>query len=186
VLVEDYKKLPPYTTSFFPLAYRASGKEIPAEADRKIRALMVQDDDGYLHDHVAATFHAVHYHRLIGREVPKANKIVARLLGDQKPDGSWMLNAPSRDRHAAFDAVFTLKHLGGKRDDCAKAIEKAAKWVLSCRNADGGFGHYPGSTSDADAVYFHVGTLVLAGYLKPVEIREEDARVLGWGHVMPR
>jgi prenyltransferase beta subunit len=58
-------------------------------------------------------------------------------------------------------------------------------WVLSCRNADGGFGHYPGSTSDADAVYFHVGTLVMAGYLKPMELKEEDARVLGWGHVMP-
>ena len=108
VLVEDYKKLPPYTTSFFPLAYCASGREIPAEADRKIRALMDQDEDGYLHDHVAATFHAVHYYRLTGQPVPKGEKIVARLLRDQKPDGSWLLNPPSRDRHATFDAVFTL------------------------------------------------------------------------------
>src|SRR5262245_4904739 len=55
VLKEDYKKLPPYMTSFFPLAYLAQGKSIPPEADRKIRALMTQEEDGYLLDHVAAT-----------------------------------------------------------------------------------------------------------------------------------
>ncbi|HKA07009.1 MAG TPA: hypothetical protein VKD71_07100, partial [Gemmataceae bacterium] len=43
VLKADYKTLPLYMTSFFPLAYLASGKEIPAEADEKIRALMAQD-----------------------------------------------------------------------------------------------------------------------------------------------
>src|SRR6266446_548119 len=50
VLKEDYKKLPPYMTSFFPLAYLASGQKIPAEADRKIRGLMAQaqGSDGYL------------------------------------------------------------------------------------------------------------------------------------------
>ena len=32
VLKEDYKALPAYMTSFFPLAYLTSGKEIPAEA----------------------------------------------------------------------------------------------------------------------------------------------------------
>src|SRR2546427_384828 len=48
VLKADYKTLPVYMTSFFPLAYLASGKDIPAEADEKIRALMVQDADGYL------------------------------------------------------------------------------------------------------------------------------------------
>src|SRR5262249_22773646 len=31
VLKEDYKKLPPYMTSFFPLAYLAYGKPIPAD-----------------------------------------------------------------------------------------------------------------------------------------------------------
>ena len=38
VLKEDYKTLPPYMTSFFPLAYLACGKPIPPEADEKIRA----------------------------------------------------------------------------------------------------------------------------------------------------
>jgi len=46
-------------TSFFPLAYLAAGKTIPPDADRNIRALMTQAEDGYLHEHVASTFHAV-------------------------------------------------------------------------------------------------------------------------------
>jgi geranylgeranyl transferase type-2 subunit beta len=185
VLKADYKTLPLYMTSFFPLAYLASGKEIPAEADEKIRALMVQDADGYLNEHVAATFHAAHYYRLTGRETPKADAMVKRTLREQKTDGSWLRNPPARDRHATFDAVFVLNQLGGDRDEVRDAIEKAGKWALSCRNSDGGFGHFPGSTSDADACYFQVGTLVMAGVLKPVEIPPADAKLLGWGHLFP-
>jgi len=185
VLKEDYKKLPPYMTSFFPLAYLAYGKPIPADADRKIRALMVQAEDGYLHEHVASTFHAVHYYRLVGEETPKAERIVKRVLKDQNRDGSWLINRPSRDRHATFDAVFTLRHLGGDRAEVKAAMERAARWVLSCRNADGGLGHFPGSTSDADALYFHLGTLVMTGYLKPADPLPPDPHLLGWGHLFP-
>jgi prenyltransferase beta subunit len=64
-------------------------------------------------------------------------------------------------------------------------MSKAVKWILECRNDDGGFGHYPGSTSDADAVYFHVGALVMAGYLKPVDPLPPDPHLLAWGHLMP-
>src|SRR5262245_10786944 len=124
VLKAEYKDLPLYMTSFFPLAYLASGKAIPAEADKKIKALMSQDDDGYLNDHVAATFHAAHYYRLVGEPVPKADAILKRVLSDQKTDGSWMLNAPARDRHATFDAVFIVRQLGGDRPDARKALEK--------------------------------------------------------------
>ncbi len=185
VLKADYKDLPLYMTSFFPLAYRASGKPIPADADKKIRALMVQDAEGYINDHVAATFHAVHYYRLVGEEVPKAEAMLKRVLRDQKADGSWMLNAPARDRHATFDAAFIVRQLGGDKPDAKRALERAAKWSLSCRNADGGFGHFPGSTSDADACFFHVGTLVMAGWLKPADPLPKDAHLLGWGHLFP-
>jgi geranylgeranyl transferase type-2 subunit beta len=178
-------KLPAYSTSFFPLAYLAYGKPIPADVDRRIRATMTQADDGYLNNHVAATFHAAHYYRLVGEPTPKAEAMLARMLREQKPDGSWMLNLPSRDRHATFDAVFTLRQLGHGRADCRAAIERAARWVLTCRNADGGFGHFPGSTSDADAIYFHVGTLVMAGFLKPAEPLPKDPHLLSWGHLMP-
>jgi geranylgeranyl transferase type-2 subunit beta len=183
VLKEDYKKMPPYMTSFFPLAYLAAGQRIPAEADRKIRALMTQAEDGYLHEHVASTFHAVHYYRLIGEKAPKSESILQRVLKDQHTNGSWFINPPARDRHATFDAVFTLRHLGADRPEVRQAIARAAGWVLTCRNEDGGFGHFPGSTSDMDAVYFQVGTLVMAGWLRAVEV--PDPHLLGWGHVMP-
>jgi geranylgeranyl transferase type-2 subunit beta len=181
----DYRDLPPYSTSFFPLAYRAAGKTWPQEFDRRVRALMVQADDGYLDDHIAATFHAAHYYSLLGEPSPKAKAIVKRTLRDQKADGSWLLNPPARDRHATFDAVFTLKHLGDDSPECRMAIAKATEWALSCRKEDGGFGHFPGSPSDADAIYFQVGTLVIAGYLKPVDPLPRDPELLGWGHLLP-
>jgi geranylgeranyl transferase type-2 subunit beta len=185
VLEGDIRDLPPYTTSFFPLAYRASGRDLPPEAGRKVRALLVQAEDGYMDDHIAATFHLVHYDRLTGAVVPKAEAIVARTQRDQKPDGSWLINPPARDRHATFDAVFVLNQLGHDRPECRRAIARAARWAASCRNADGGFGHYPGSPSDADAVYFQVGTLVIAGVLRPVQPPPSDPHLLGWGHLMP-
>jgi hypothetical protein len=186
VLGGDYAKLPLYTTSFFPLAYACLGKPFPPEQDKKIRALMKQADDGYLDDHVAATFHLVHYYRLMGAPVPKADAIVARILRDQKEDGSWLLNPPARDRHATFDAAFCLVQLGKDKPEVKKALQKAVLWALSCRNADGGFGHFPGSPSDADATYFQVGTLVLAGFLKPADPLPKDPQLLSWGHLLPR
>lgn len=185
ILKQDYKTLPAYSTSFFPLAYLCAGKPIPEQADRSIRALMIPDEDGYLNDHVAATFHSSHYYSLVGEPTPRSAQMVARVLRDQNANGSWFLNLPARDRHATFDAVFTLRHEGAGREDCQKAIAKAAKWALACRNSDGGFGHYPGSTSDADATYFQVGTLVMAGILKPVDPLPKDPHLLSWGHLMP-
>lgn len=186
VMQGDFKTLPEYTTSFFPLAYAACGPPLPPAIDKQIRASMVQADDGYLNNHVAATFHAAHYYRLVGEPTPKADKIVARTLRDQRPDGSWLRNMPSRDRHATFDAVFSLHQLGGDRPDCRAAISRAAAWSLRCRNKDGGFGHFPGSASDMDAVYFQVGTLVMAGYLQPADPLPKDPQLLSWGHLMPR
>lgn len=189
ILKEDYKSLPAYSTSFFPLAYLCAGKPIPEKADAGIRALMVQDDSGYLNNHVAATFHASHYYNLVGEPTPLSELMVMRMVREQKKDGSWMLHAPARDRHATFDAVFTLTHEDAARHEeiygVRRAIRKAARWAMSCRNADGGFGHYPGSTSDADAIYFQVGTLVMAGILKPADPLPADPHLLSWGHLMP-
>jgi hypothetical protein len=185
VLKEDYKTLPLYMTSFFPLAYLAADRKIPPEADKKIRALMAQSEDGYLQEHVASTFHAVHYYRLVGAPVPKAEAILRRVLKDQNGNGSWFINPPARDRHATFDAVFTLRHLGTDRPEVKEALRKATRWVLSCRNADGGFGYFPGSPSDMDAVYFHTGALVMAGWVRTVDPLPPDPHLLGWGHLMP-
>lgn len=184
VLKDDYRKLPLYMTSFFPMAYRCAGRAVPPEADKKLRALMAQDEDGYVNDHVAATFHAAHYYRLLGEPTPKADRMVERVLRDQKPDGSWMLNSPSRDRHAGFDAAFILRQLG-RGERVRLALRRAGGWALSCRNDDGGFGHFPGSPSDGDAVYFQVGTLVTSGYLRPADPPPKDGHLLGWGHLFP-
>jgi geranylgeranyl transferase type-2 subunit beta len=186
ILKADYKALPPYTTSFFPLAYQAYGESLPKGADRKIRALMVQEEDGYLNNHIATTFHMVHYDRLLGTKTGRAEAMLKRVLREQKSDGSWLLNPPARDRHATFDAAFVLLQLGGDRTDCRRALARAAAWALRCRNADGGFGHYPGSPSDADATYFQVGTLVMAGYLQPVKPLPKNPQLYSWGHLMPR
>src|SRR5207249_2244408 len=74
VLKGQHKTLPAYSTSFFPLAFLAHGKPIPPDADKKVKALMVQDEDGYLNNHVAATFHAAHYYRLVGASTPRAER----------------------------------------------------------------------------------------------------------------
>jgi prenyltransferase beta subunit len=185
ILKKDYRSLPPYSTSFFPLAFGICGEPFPAAEDAKFRALMVQAEDGYVNNHIAATFHMVHYCRLSHAAMPKADAILKRVLQDQKPDGSWLLNPPARDRHATFDAVFVLRQLGKDDPRCRRAIEKAGRWALSCRNPDGGFGHFPGSPSDADAVYFQVGTLVMAGFLKPIDPLPKDPHLLSWGHLMP-
>src|SRR5436190_303702 len=94
ILKQDYKTLPAYSTSFFPLAYLCAGTPIPEQADRSIRALMIPDDEGYLNDHVAATFHASHYYSLVGEPTPKGAQIVKRVLRDQNKNGSLLLNLP--------------------------------------------------------------------------------------------
>src|SRR4051812_19165513 len=152
VLRGDYKTLPAYSTSFFPLAYAACARKLPAEADRKLRATMTQADDGYLNDHIAATFHAVHYYRLLGVRTPQAGPMLRRVLRNQSPEGGWLLTPAPRDRHATVDAACVIHQLGRGRPESRRALGRAARWALRCRSPDGGFGHFPGSPSDADAV----------------------------------
>lgn len=181
-----FQKLPWYTTSFFPLFYAALGKPFPEPYDQALRDLQVrsQKDDGYLGDHVAATFHMAHYFRLVGRPTPKAAEMVRRVLRDQKPEGGWNIKEPDWDVHACFDAVFILRQLGGKSEAVRRAIQKGADWALACRNAHGGFGHYPGRHSDMDAVYFQFGTLIQAGRLPAAKLDLPDGHTLSWGHAM--
>lgn len=182
---DAYRKLPWYTTSFFPLLCAALEKPFPAEWRDKLTRHMVanQAADGYLGDHVAATFHMVHFFRLLGEAAPRAREMVARVLRDQKPDGGWNIKEPDWDVHSCFDAVFILRQLGGDNPKVRKAIERGAEWSLGCRNPDGGFGHFPDRPSDMDAVYFQFGTLIQAGRVAGVR-KLADAQTLGWGHAM--
>lgn len=183
---QAFAKLPWYTASFYPLFYAALGVEFPREYQQALQRRLIENQaaDGYLGDHVASTFHLVHFFRLIGEPTPKAAQIVERVLRDQRPDGGWQLKDPAWDVHACFDAVFILRQLGGNSGECRTAIEKAARWALSCQNADGGFGHYPGLPSDMDAVYFQFGTLIQAEKIPGTNFNLPDAETLSWGHVM--
>ena len=183
---DAYKKLPWYTTSFFPLLCAALGKPFPQVWRDKLARHMEQNQasDGYLGDHVAATFHMAHFYRLIGEPTPRADAMVARVLRDQKPDGGWNIKEPDWDVHSCFDAVFILRQLGGDEPKVKQAIARGAGWSLGCRNPDGGFGHFPGRPSDMDAVYFQFGTLIQAGRVPGVRRDLADAQTLGWGHAM--
>ena len=187
MLVGDaYKKLPWYTTSFFPLLCAALGKPFPKDWRDKLAGYMEQNQasNGYLGEHVAATFHMAHFYRLIGEPTPRAEAMVARVLHDQKPDGGWNIKEPDWDVHSCFDAVFILRQLGGDDPKVQQAIARGAGWSLSCRHPDGGFGHFPGRHSDMDAVYFQFGTLIQAGRAPGVRRDLADAQTLGWGHAM--
>jgi prenyltransferase beta subunit len=181
-----YQKLPWYATSFFPLFYAALGKPFPKSYDKALRELQTasQTEDGYLGDHVAATFHLAHYFRLVGEPTPRAQQMVERVLRSQKPDGGFDIKEPDWDVHACFDAVFILRQLGGDKEAVRQAMDKAAQWVLRCRNADGGFGHFPGRPSDMDAVYFQFGTLLQTGFVPATRSDLPDAHLLSWGHAM--
>ncbi|HEY5256285.1 MAG TPA: prenyltransferase/squalene oxidase repeat-containing protein [Acidobacteriaceae bacterium] len=181
-----FAKLPWYTVSFFPLFYAALGVPFPLAFRTALEHHLLENQaaDGYLGDHVAATFHLVHFYRLIGQPTPKGDAIVQRVLRDQRPDGGWHLKPPDWDVHSCFDAVFILRQLGGNSPACRAAIAKAARWSLGCQNPDGGFGHYPGYPSDMDAVYFQLGTLIQAGLIPGTNFHLPDAETLSWGHVM--
>jgi len=183
---ETFTKLPWYTVSFYPLFYASLGVPFPEEyrAALEQRLIQSQAPDGYLGDHVASTFHLVHFFRLICRPTPKDTEIVQRVLKDQRPDGGWQLKNPAWDVHACFDAVFILRQLGGNSRACRAALRRAADWALRCRNADGGFGHYPEWHSDMDAVYFNFGTLVQTCGIPGTNFNLPDRETLGWGFVM--
>lgn len=182
---DAHKKLPWYTTSFFPLFYAALETPMPEKYDRALREWMIakQAEDGYLGDHVASTFHMAHYFRLIGQPTPRADRMVNRIVESQKPDGGFDIKEKDWDVHACFDAVFVLRQLG-KGEAVEKAIAKAADWASRCQNPDGGFGHYAGWHSDMDAVYFQFGTLIMAGRVSGARLDLPDGHTLSWGHAM--
>nr|KYP67779.1 Geranylgeranyl transferase type-2 subunit beta [Cajanus cajan] len=54
-------------------------------------------------------------------------------------------------------------------------VEKAVKYILSCKNMDGGFGCTPGGESHAGQIFCCVGALAITGSLDLV-----DKDLLGW------
>jgi len=177
---------PFYALDFYAQFYSILGRCVPPPIARAVWERYSSSlKDGEVGGHVASTFHFVHFARLMGRRVPDAGKIAEKALAIQKRDGSFnRMPDPDWDVHATFDGAFVVRQLAfGKARK--KALGGAARYALSCRNPDGGFGHFPGRKSDLDACYFHAGTLVMAGVLPVSKVPTGLARVLGWGHLFP-
>ena len=102
-----------------------------------------------------------------------ADKIAAYVTKLQKKDGSF-----SGDDWDEIDTRFSYCALSccaiiGKLDTLN--VEKAAEYVASCKNFDGGFGCVPGSESHAGQIFCCIGALSIANALHHV-----DADLLGW------
>jgi len=182
-----YKHFPPYALDFFSQYFGVVNKPYPPAAQAITNRYLSAYRDGEVYGHVASTFHFVRHARLTGIPINVAPEILAKTLTLQRRDGSFnCMPDPAWDRHATFDGCFIVRQLGSKlgwKRSCNRAMQAAGRYALSCRNPDGGFGHFPGKTSDIDAVYFHAGTLVMAGMLPHERIPANLRRVLGWGHV---
>lgn len=186
----DYRKFPPYALDFLGQFHHVVRRPFPGRQARDVsREYLKRYRDGEVAGHVASTFHYVRHALLTGQPLTQSREILRRTLALQRRDGSFN-NMPDRDWdvHATFDGCFIVRQLGarsGWRPAYARALKAAGRYALKCRNKDGGFGHFPGCRSDLDAVYFHAGTLVMAGMLPARSQPEDLAKVLGWGHVFP-
>lgn len=185
-----YRKFPPYALDFLGQFYHVVNRPFPKRMARAVTAEYLRKyRDAEVQGHVASTFHFVRHALLTRQPLPQARAILAKTLSLQRRDGSFnAMPDPAWDVHATFDGCFIIRQLGarlGWKKAYTAALKAAGRFALSCRNRDGGFGHFPGYASDMDANYFHVGTLVMAGELKPEPLPPDLARVLGWGHVFP-
>ena len=130
---DAYRKLPWYTTSFFPLLCAALGKPFPRDWRDKLAAA-----HGAEARPATVTWAITSprpstwltFIRLIGEPTPRAEAMVARVLRDQKPDGGWNIKEPDWDVHSCFDAVFILRQLGGNEPKVKQAIARGADWSL--------------------------------------------------------
>lgn len=183
-------RFPAFALDFFGQFFAIVKRRFPRGIARAVsRSYLEHYRDGEAYGHIASTFHFVRHARLTNVRVPFAGEILEKTFSLQRPNGSFNnMPDPDWDVHATFDGCFIIRQLGallGQRARTSRAIKAAGKYALRCRNADGGFGHFPGRKSDIDAVYFHAGTLVMAGVLPARRVPRDLAKVLGWGHLFP-
>jgi len=113
--------------------------------------------------HVAHTWHAIAARKLLGAEVPAADRCAEFLRSCQVPSGAFRWSprgaAPGNhpDVYYAWAAVTALHTLGSKPADANRCVH----WLNSLQNADGGFGDRPGWRSRLYSTYYAVETLAL-------------------------
>ena len=131
-------------------------------------------------NHIAATFHPVHYDRLTGQADPKADAIVAR---PARPEaGRELADQPAGARPARHLRRGLRPEPAGRRPARVPAGDReGCRLGLDLPQRGRRLRPLPRQPSDADAVYFQVGTLVMAGVLRTIEPPPADPHLLGWG-----
>jgi len=122
-------------------------------------------------------------------EKEKIAKFICKL---QLEDGSFMGDEWGEvDTRFSYCALSSLSLLGflhtsddkdTKDQTCSSPyidVEKAALFVASCHNFDGGFGCIPGAESHAGQVFCCIGALSIAGYLHLLQ-NDQSADLLSW------
>ncbi|KAL3776259.1 hypothetical protein ACHAW5_003852 [Stephanodiscus triporus] len=118
---------------------------------------------------------------------------VARFVsGLQNPDGSFCGDewgeVDTRFTYCALSCLALLGRLpiprndGEEEDDAIVDVRGAARYVMSCRNFDGGFGCVPGAESHAGQVFCCIGALSIAHSLHLLNEGRDgcDADLLAW------
>lgn len=80
---------------------------------------------------------------------PTVRRGIAFLLAEQEPDGSWFGRWGCNYLYGTWLALSALQCVG--EDMRAPWARMAREWLLSCQNADGGWGELPSSYSDPRA-----------------------------------
>merc|ERR1719223_1044566 len=111
-------------------------------------------------------------------DIPALNHFICNL---QQPDGSFSGDewgeVDTRFSYCALSALSLLGTLEGKDGlNTSIDVEKAAIFIASCQNFDGGFGMTPGAESHAGQIFCCVGALSICRRLDLLH----DADLLCW------
>ena len=108
---------------------------------------------------------------------PQVIKFVASL---QQPDGSFAGDewgeVDTRFSYCALSALSILGQLDCQDEDAVVDVDRAAEYIASCQNFDGGFGCHPGAESHAGQIFTCVGALSIACRLDLLK----DPELLCW------
>ncbi|CAM9497840.1 unnamed protein product [Chrysoparadoxa australica] len=126
--------------------------------------------------HMLYTLSALQVLALLGKlERLDAERVAAYVAGLQQSDGSfWGDKWGEVDTRFSYCALSCMAIMG-KLESGIIDVERAAEFVASCKNFDGGFGCIPGAESHAGQIFTCVGALSIASSLHHV-----DRKLLGW------
>lgn len=113
--------------------------------------------------HVAHTLHAIASLKLLGADVPNADRCVRFLQSCQQESGGVRWNPNENASGNSPDVYYVWAAVSGLRQLGRRPIHTAAcvRWVNSLQNADGGFGDRPGWRSRLYSTYYAVESLAI-------------------------